>query len=64
MATSLGGVNKLEQPLLEVHLIGLKGNFTFLPFSLDNWKFHFISTFFYFPNFMLEGRVAFPMESI
>lgn len=36
MATSLEGVNKLDQPLLEVQLIGLEGNFTFLPFSMDN----------------------------
>jgi hypothetical protein len=64
MATSLEGVNKLDQPLLKVQLIGLEGNFTFLPSSMDNWKFHFISTFSYFPNFMLEGRVVFPHGSI
>jgi hypothetical protein len=58
MATSLEGVNKLDQPLLKIQLIGLEGNFTFLPFSMDNWKFHFISTFSYFLTFMLEGRVA------
>jgi hypothetical protein len=57
MATSLEGVNKLDQPLLKIQLIGLEGNFIFLPFSMDNWKFHFISVFSYFLTFMLEGRV-------